>query len=158
MLSIKLIKTVTEKLRQVFPVEYKDIDITEGFSRPCLSVDISDFTSEYLTPTRIRENIPIMIYYFAPKREKAHLNLISMREKLKAIFRKPIEIDKGFFVFSPEFEASINSEDGSLIVTLYFLLEYEDSYIKTKEFEQINKISNTEDENEELMETLHFHY
>lgn len=156
MLTIKLVNAVTEKLRQVFPVEYKDIDITEGFDRPCLAVDISDYTTEYISSTRLREVVPLMVYYFAPNINKAHLNLISMREKLKAFFLEPIEIDRGFFVFSPEFEASTNAEDKSLIVTLNFYMEYEDSYLKTEEYQDINKIR--KDDNNEPMEVLHFRY
>lgn len=145
-------------MRLAFPVEYKDVNITEGFNRPCLSVDIGDYTTNYITKTRLSEEVPVMIYYFPVKHKKTYLNLISMREKLKALFHEPIEIEKGFFVFSPEFESHINEEDKTLTVTLYFHLEYEDSYLKTEEFEAISKANQREEDTEEMMEVLHFSY
>lgn len=124
-----LIRAVNERLRQAFQVEYKEIDIEEGFTRPCLTVDIDDYKTDFVNTEALEEEIPVTIFYFAEKTKDARREILKVREKIKSLFSKPFEIKEGFFVFSNEIDFNINYEDKSLITTLYFPLIYQTDHL-----------------------------
>ena len=148
MIEQDLIRAVNERLRKVFKAEFKEIDITEGFNRPCITVDIDEYKTDFLNAEAVEEEIPVTIYYFAEVSHHSRSDLVEVREKLKSIFKKPFEIKEGFFVFSNEIDFNINYQDKSLITTLYFTLVYQSS-------DYLTTINIDEDiENDEYMEEL----
>lgn len=149
-------------LRDHFPMLYKDVDITEGFERPCMTMEVSTIRAGSINELVHHDVIPITIYYFAPKRTEGYIDLLDKQEKLRQLLDRPLMLGGTYLYPLQELEFSIVKSDGSLIINL----EYELYQARTAgedmgledDWQNDPSMHPEEPVNEEMMEELYIDF
>lgn len=111
---------MTLLLRQYFPVYYKNADITEGFDRPCMTMEVATIRTGAANDYFRHDFIPITIYFFAEERTNGYADLLTVQETLRRLLESPLPL-AGTYLYPPEpVEFSIVKEDGSLIASVEY--------------------------------------
>lgn len=140
-------------LRKHFPMVYKDVDITEGFERPCMTCEVGTIVSGAYNEQLQIDRIPLTIYYFSKSRDKGYLDLLQTQEKLRQLLDSPLRL-AGSFLYSIEaLEFNIVKSDGSLIAEVEYELRQEREI--TDEWEPMHPDIPL---NEEFMEELDINF
>ena len=79
-------------LRKQYPMLYKDVDIEEGFERPCMTMEVGDIESGAYNEQIQRDEIPMVIYYFSKNRRKSYIDLLEKQESLRRLLESPLLI------------------------------------------------------------------
>lgn len=116
-----VIRAVTARLRTLYDAEYKDVDITEGFQRPTLTVEADDVKASSIGDDLLDDTIPITVYYFAPDTKKGYADLIDKAQGIRWLFAVPFKINNDFLLFvDDDIDTTTNRGDKSLIVRMHF--------------------------------------
>ena len=104
-------------LRKQYPMLYKDVDIEEGFERPCMTMEVGDIESGAYNEQIQRDEIPMVIYYFSKNRRKSYIDLLEKQESLRRLLESPLLIYP-----SQELAFSVIKSDGALIAEVTYEL------------------------------------
>lgn len=117
----KIIYILNMRMRERYATAFKDVDITEGFTRPCLAVRAEDLSHSTLNEDAMEIVLTVRIYYFPKEGKKAYKNLIEVQEDLRLFLSQSFLIDdEHFYIFSPEVEFDIDFEEKTLTATVIF--------------------------------------
>ena len=119
-LSSDIVKAVTLLLRKKYTTEYKDVDITEGFTRPCMNVRADGIEATTMGDDLLHDVQPVTVYYFAQNTKVGYADLLKKEAELRAIFAAPIALEGGSYIYTDDLSFSLNFEDKSLILELEF--------------------------------------
>lgn len=116
-----MVRTLNMRMRERYPTAFKDVDITEGFTRPCLVVRAEDFHHSTMNEDAMEVTLTVRIYYFPEEGRRAYKKLIGMQEDLRLFLSQSFLIDgEHFWMFSPELEFNIDFEEKTLTATMDF--------------------------------------
>lgn len=114
---IEIIKAVTTTLEAVFPdVEVVIMDISKGYPRACLYVDV-DSGSDSTVGGYLEQTHTLTIYYFAEEIEKGFLDLLKARNKFSEMLGEPINVVDDFYIQPNNIAYEMNHLDMALKVS-----------------------------------------
>ncbi len=143
-------RDLTQELRKHFPAYYKNADITEGFERPCMTMEVATIRTGESNDYFRHDYVPITIYYFSENRTSGYADLLAVQEKLRRLLESPLFL-AGTYLYPPEpVEFSIVKEDGSLIASV----EYEIYQERPESIDDTVPMHPDEPMNDEYMEEL----
>ena len=87
-----LSRDLAKILRKQYPMLYKDVDIEEGFERPCMTMEVGSIESGAYNEQIQRDEIPMVIYYFSKDRRKSYIDLLEKQESLRRLLESPLLI------------------------------------------------------------------
>lgn len=123
----EIAKAINVKLKAALPdIEIQSKDISEGYARPSLFVDIDDVqTAKYGANGRER-TVSTTVYYFPSDRHTYKIEMLDAQEKLEQAFAANLAIREGFVVFPSELRSV--KVDGVLQTSfdLYYIEMLED--------------------------------
>ena len=115
--AIEIINAISGKLRALkYPI--KDVDITKEIPRPCLVIEADGINDSKAAVGLDGERVNLVLYYFAPRREKGYVELLKCQKDVKQLFNGALEVTKGFYVTVDELDFNVNKSDMALIATL----------------------------------------
>ncbi len=119
-----LSRDLAKILRKQYPMLYKDVDIEEGFERPCMTMEVGSIESGAYNEQIQRDEIPLVIYYFSKDRRKSYVDLLEKQESLRQLLESPLPLGGAYLYPSQELEFSVIKSDGVLIAeVIYELLQ-----------------------------------
>ena len=117
-----LSRDLAKILRKQYPMLYKDVDIEEGFERPCMTMEVGDIESGAYNEQIQRDEIPMVIYYFSKDRRKSYIDLLEKQESLRRLLESPLLIGGCYLYPSQELDFSVIKSDGALIAEVTYEL------------------------------------
>lgn len=94
-------------------IDFINQDLSEGYTRPCLKVDIESTTSGKFNAHMKERTLTVRVYFFAKNKEKPKLENIKMQEIVENAFLEDLKVTDTFYIPMDEVESDIS--DGVLI-------------------------------------------
>ena len=120
--AVDISRDLTLLLRKRFPGAYKDIDITEGFDRPCMTMEVGTIIASAHNEGYQLDRVPVTIYYFAPDRDNSYLDLLHTQAKLRQMLESPMLLGGSYLYPMDGVEFYVVKSDGALTAQLEYEL------------------------------------
>lgn len=120
--AVDISRDLTLLLRKKFPGAYKDIDITEGFDRPCMTMEVGTILASAFNEGYQYDHIPVIVYYFATDRDNSYLDLLQTQARLRQLLEAPLLLGGSYLYPMSGVEFSIVKSDGALTAQVEYEL------------------------------------
>lgn len=138
---VDIVRALTRELEAAVPgVRVTTKDITTGYTRPCFYISVDSMKG---ADANVREDTySITVFYFGPDANTGWLDLLKVRETLRRLFTRYIQVAEDFYFYPDELEQELVREDmhleTSFEVTIYQQLpEDEDDGSSTEMLEDL---------------------